>query len=112
MRPSRRRSCACNRRDDIAKERTMILRCENLEPPMSQLGLGCENSSACRANISKKLRIMESNDAARAMFDTFLENCNFYISPMYEFLHSQGQTRPSWPGRPIHSCPQYRQYRP
>src|SRR5438093_7571778 len=51
----------------------------------------CENSSACRArrNISKKLRIMESNDAARAMFDTFLENCNFYISPMYEFLHSQ-----------------------
>ena len=57
----------------------------------------CENSSARRArrNISKKLRIMESNDAARAMFDTFLENCNFYISPMYEFLHSQGHPRPS-----------------
>jgi hypothetical protein len=36
---------------------------------------------------------MESNDAARAMFDTMLENCIFYISPMYEFLHSQGQTR-------------------
>jgi hypothetical protein len=55
----------------------------------------CENSSARRAgrNISKKLRIMESNDAARAMFDTLLENCIFYISPMYEFLHSQGQIR-------------------
>src|SRR5215471_18444797 len=53
----------------------------------------CENSSARRArrNISKKLRIMESNDAARAMFDTLLENYIFYISPMYEFLHSQGQ---------------------
>jgi hypothetical protein len=53
----------------------------------------CENSSARRArrNISKKLRVMESNDAARAMFDTLLENCIFYISPMYEFLHSQGQ---------------------
>ena len=37
----------------------------------------------------KKLRIMESNDAARAMFDTLLENCIFYISRMYEFLHSQ-----------------------
>jgi hypothetical protein len=36
---------------------------------------------------------MESNDAARAMFDTLLENCIFYISPMYEFLHSQGQSR-------------------
>src|SRR5262245_45551480 len=39
-----------------------------------------------RRNISKKLRIMESNHAARAMFDTLLENCIFYISPMYEFL--------------------------
>jgi hypothetical protein len=36
---------------------------------------------------------MESNDAARAMFDTLLENCIFYISPMYEFLHSQGHNR-------------------
>jgi hypothetical protein len=42
----------------------------------------------------KKLRIMESNRAARAMCDTLLENCIFHISPMYEFLHSQGQTRP------------------
>jgi hypothetical protein len=39
------------------------------------------------AEVSKKLRIMESNDAARAMFNTLLENCIFYISPMYEFLH-------------------------
>jgi len=56
----------------------------------------CENSSASqpRRNISKKLRIMESNRAARAMFDTLLENCIFYISPMYEFLHSQVRKRP------------------
>jgi hypothetical protein len=56
----------------------------------------CENSSARRArrNISKKSRIMESNDAARAMFGTLFENYIFYILPMYEFLHSQGQTRP------------------
>jgi hypothetical protein len=35
----------------------------------------CENSSARRArrNISKKLRTMESNRAARTMFDTLLE---------------------------------------
>ena len=53
----------------------------------------CENSSARRArrNISKKLRTMESNRAVRTMFDTLSENCIFYISPMYEFLHSQGQ---------------------
>jgi hypothetical protein len=38
---------------------------------------------------------MESNDAVRAMFDTLLENYIFYISPMYEFLHSQGQKRKS-----------------
>jgi hypothetical protein len=55
----------------------------------------CENSSARRArrNNSKKLRTMESNRAARTMFDTLSENCIFYISRMYEFLHNQGQTR-------------------
>ena len=53
---------------------------------------------ASETDISKKLRIMESNDAARAMFGTLLENCIFYISPMYEFLHSQGQERTS----PVH----------
>jgi hypothetical protein len=60
---------------------------------MSALGLGCAKTPAPAAhveNISKKLRIMESNDAARATFDGLLENCIFYISPMYEFLHSQG----------------------
>jgi hypothetical protein len=56
----------------------------------------CENSSARRArrNISKKLRTMESNRAARTMFDTLSENCIFYISPMYEFSHRLG-------GKPI-----------
>jgi len=67
----------------------------------------CENSSARRArrNISKKLRIMESNDAARAMFDVLLENCIFYISPMYEFLHSQGQSRRIDTAPVVAACP-------
>src|SRR5260221_4976314 len=54
----------------------------------------CENSSARRArrNISKKLRTMESNRAARTMFDTLLENCIFYISQLYEFSRRLGQT--------------------
>src|SRR5262245_66010650 len=57
----------------------------------------CENSSARRArrNISKKLRTMESNRAARTMFDTLPENCIFYISPMYEFSHRLGQSATS-----------------
>ena len=57
----------------------------------------CENSSARRArrNISKKLRTMESNRAARTMFDTLLENCISYISQLYEFSHRLGQTRSS-----------------
>src|SRR6516162_2793651 len=55
----------------------------------------CENSSARRArrNISKKLRIMESNRAARTMFNTLSENCIFYISQLYEFSHRLGQER-------------------
>src|SRR6516165_10280543 len=55
----------------------------------------CENSSARRArrNISKKLRIMESNRAARTMFNTLSENCIFYISQLYEFSHRLGHPR-------------------
>jgi hypothetical protein len=47
-----------------------------VDAPEDRLGSWlCENSSTrrTRRNISKKLRIMESNDAARAMFDTLLE---------------------------------------
>jgi hypothetical protein len=53
----------------------------------------CGNSSARRArrNISKKLRTVESNCAARTMFDTLSENCIFYISQLYEFSHRLGQ---------------------
>jgi hypothetical protein len=36
---------------------------------------------------------MESNRAARTMFDTLLENCIFYISQLYEFSHRLGQSR-------------------
>jgi hypothetical protein len=61
--------------------------------PMSALGSWlCENFSARgpRRNISKKLRAVESNRAARTMFDTLSENCIFYISQLYEFSHRLG----------------------
>jgi hypothetical protein len=68
----------------------------------------CENSSARRArrNISKKLRTMESNRAARTMFDTLLENCIFYISQLYEFSHRLGQTLLSRLSLRAPGCPQ------
>ena len=52
-----------------------------------------ENSNAFRARrrISEELRIMTLNHAAQIRLDTVFENCIFYISSMYEFLHSQGQ---------------------
>jgi hypothetical protein len=55
----------------------------------------CENSSgrATRRNISEQLHLWESNHTAHATFDALLENCVFYISRMYEFSHSVGQTR-------------------
>jgi len=34
---------------------------------------------------------MELNHPALIQLDTVSENCFFYISPMYEFSHSQGQ---------------------
>src|SRR6266487_5826298 len=53
----------------------------------------CENFSgrATRRNISEQLHLWESNHTAHARFDALLENCVFYISRMYEFLHSQSQ---------------------
>jgi hypothetical protein len=51
-----------------------------------------ENSSAVRARrrISENVRIMKLNHPAQIRLDTVLENCIFYISPMYEFSHSLG----------------------
>jgi hypothetical protein len=55
----------------------------------------CKNSSALRGrrSISEELRIMKLNHPAQIRRDTVLENCIFYISLMYEFLHSQGHDR-------------------
>src|SRR2546421_10225583 len=52
----------------------------------------CENSNARRAhrNILEKLRAMRTDNAADIRLDAMLENCIFYISPMYEFSHSLG----------------------
>src|SRR5262249_816834 len=53
----------------------------------------CENSSALRTrrSISEKSYIMELSHQAQIQLDSVSENCFFYISPMYEFSHSQGQ---------------------
>jgi len=61
----------------------------------------CENSNACRArrSILEKLRIMRTDAAADIRLDAVLENCILYISPMYVFSHSLGQSLPS------HSAP-------
>src|SRR5262249_13947884 len=55
----------------------------------------CESSSALRARRrnSETLRIMKLSHPAKSRLYTVLENCIFYISPMYEFSHSQGHSR-------------------
>jgi len=55
----------------------------------------CEKSNARRArrNILEKLRVMRTDNAADIRLDAVLENCIFYISPMYEFSHSLGHER-------------------
>src|SRR5215813_8439401 len=51
-------------------------------------------ASAGHVEVSRtKWCITESNRAVLIQFDGALENCIFYISPMYEFSHSQGQSR-------------------
>ena len=42
----------------------------------------------------EKLRIIRINNAAGRQFDAALENCIFYISPMYEFSHGLGPSLP------------------
>ena len=55
----------------------------------------CENSNARRArrNFLEELRVMRTDAAADIRLDAMSENCIFYISPMYEFSHSLGQSR-------------------
>ena len=89
---------AYNRKDTTPQLRQEPATLRDFKPVDDSFGSWlCENSSVRRArrNISKKLRTMESNRAARTMFDTLLENCISYISQLYEFSHRLGQTRPS-----------------
>ena len=60
---------------------------------MSALGLGrvktpehATRVEASRPNCASR----ESNHTAHGQLEASLENCIFYILPMYEFLHSQG----------------------
>src|SRR3981081_728346 len=68
----------------------------------------CQNSNARRArrNILKKLCVMRTDNAADIRLDAMLENCIFYISPMYEFSHSLGQKRPHGDVRAESASPQ------
>ena len=86
-------SRASDRKNSTPQLRQETTALRDFEPAYDRCGSWlCENSSARRArrNISKKLRNTKSNHAGCAMLDTLLENCIFYISPMYEVLHSQG----------------------
>jgi hypothetical protein len=69
----------------------------------------CENVSgrATRRNISEQLHLWESNHTAHARFDALLENCVFYISRMYEFLHRLGQSRYGRCRPGVRLCPQH-----
>src|SRR5260370_19546108 len=51
----------------------------------------------------------ESNHTVHARRDAFLENCFFYISRLYEFLHSLGQSRRNRSGAGVGLCPQHLQ---
>src|SRR5260370_9572243 len=74
----------------------------------------CENSSgrATRRNISEQLHLWESNHTAQATVDALPENCVFYISRMYEFLHRLGQSRRSNTSDEFAGCPLHLQSRP
>jgi transposase len=45
----------------------------------------------------EKLRVLRIDDSSDMRMDAVLENCIFYIFPMYEFSHSQGHYRPIQP---------------
>src|SRR5215510_11580323 len=57
----------------------------------------CENFSARRERriVRRNCAFSESNLTVHASHDLELENWIFYILQMYEFSHSQGQTRTS-----------------
>src|SRR5262245_37305297 len=64
----------------------------------------CENVSTCRERRTSPLDCAsaESIHTAHAPLKVLLENCIFHISPMYEFSHSLGPSRPCLKN----SCPQ------
>ena len=69
---------------------------------LSTSGLGRVKTPgpAVRVEASRKIpHHVESKNSACRPFDHELENGIFYISRMYEFLHSQGHKRTSCPGQ-------------
>jgi hypothetical protein len=62
-----------------------------------RFGSRCENFNVRRArrSIFEKLRDMRTDNAADIRLNAMLGNCIFYISPMYEFSHSLGQSLPT-----------------
>src|SRR3954471_4500507 len=63
---------------------------------MTALGLGCVKTPERDTRVEAPRRNCawrESNHTAYGRLEAALENCIFYILPMYEFLHSQGHSR-------------------
>jgi hypothetical protein len=75
---------------------------------MSAPGLGCVKTPECDARVEASRRnctSRESNNTAHGRLEAILEDCIFYILPMYEFLHSQGHSRRFRPIRLMSALP-------
>jgi hypothetical protein len=73
---------------------------------MSALGLGCVKTPERDTRVEAPRRNgawRESNHTAYGRLEAALENCIFYILPMYEFLH----TRVIHDICPLMACPLY-----
>src|SRR5215468_10171355 len=82
---------------------------------MSALGLGCAKTPALAPHVEISLSNCISGSQIilhNARLDALLENCVFYISRMYEFLHSQGQSRRIGRFATLAACPLCFQLRP
>jgi len=75
---------------------------------MSPSGLGCAKTSALVGsveNLEEIARLQSQIMLCLQTFDPELENSIFHILPMYEFSHSQGQSRPNTVPELIARCP-------
>src|SRR5262245_56296040 len=67
----------------------------------------CQNVCSPSARRTSRMRCASSevSHAALTQLNPSLQNCIFYISPMYEFLHNQGHQRPVDTPAAVAPCP-------